>query len=98
MGYRVVPCCDGREAVDYFRDHAREIDLAIVDMVMPVMGGYDCVNELKKIDPAIRIIIATGYSLTTDTQKLVTDGIAGFLEKPFQETELSEAVRTALGA
>lgn len=96
MGYQVATCKDGVEALTYYREHAADIDLAIIDMIMPFMGGYDCVKEMKKINPAVRVVIATGYSLTSDTQKLVTRGIDGFIQKPFQESELSEVVKSAL--
>ncbi|MBD3346272.1 MAG: response regulator [Chitinivibrionales bacterium] len=98
MGYAVTTCNDGREAVEYYSKHYSDIDLAIIDMIMPGMAGFDCFRELKKIDPAIKVIIATGYSIAEDTQKIVTRGISGFIQKPFEATELSQMISEILKA
>lgn len=96
LGYSVVTCKDGVEAVEYFREHHDEIDLAIIDMIMPRMGGHECVMGLRSIDPNLKIVIATGYSLESDTHKLLAKGVAGFLEKPFDEDELTELLAEIL--
>ncbi|MBD3421008.1 MAG: response regulator [Chitinivibrionales bacterium] len=96
LGYNVVTCADGKEAVNYYQDHHASTDIVIVDMIMPRMGGYDCANELLKINPDIKIIIATGYSIAADTQRIITKGIAGFIQKPFEEDEISRLLSDIL--
>ncbi len=90
LGYTVHACADGQEGVAFFQEHVDEIDVAIVDMVMPRMGGYDCVNALRKIRSSLKVMISTGYSLATDTQRLIVRGIDGFIQKPFEEEDLAE--------
>ncbi|MBD3321895.1 MAG: response regulator [Chitinivibrionales bacterium] len=96
MGYSVATCSDGVEAVTYFKEHSDEIDLLIIDMIMPRMGGADCVKEIRALAPDAKIIIATGYSLATDTQVVVQKGVSAFIQKPFEEEELSMIIRKVL--
>jgi len=96
LGYTVVTCRDGMEAVDYYKVNKADIDLCIVDMIMPRIGGHDCVYRLKLMNPDVKIIIATGYSVATDTQRIITKGISGFIQKPFEIEDLAEMVSKAL--
>ena len=95
-GYRVVTCSNGAEAVDYFRTHATEVDLVVLDLIMPIMGGYDCLRHLKDIRQDIRVVISTGYNLNEDTQQIVLRGINGFLKKPFDSDALLKMVAEVL--
>jgi PAS domain S-box-containing protein len=96
MGYNVYCSKDGREATEFYRAHYAEIDAVILDMIMPRMSGADCAKEIKNINPDAKIILATGYSSPHDTQKIIARGISGFLQKPFEEAELSEVVHEVL--
>ena len=96
LGYNVVTCNDGVEAVEYYRTHPHCVDLAIIDMIMPRMRGAECVEELRKINPKLKVIIATGYSLASDTQRTIAQGIAGFIQKPFDDQELAALVSGVL--
>jgi PAS domain S-box-containing protein len=96
IGYSVVGCKDGLEAVDYYRDHHDEIDVVIVDMIMPRLGGYDCVRKLKEIHRDVKVVISTGYSLASDTQKIMAQGIAGFIKKPFMAADLSQLLNSII--
>jgi CheY-like chemotaxis protein len=96
LGYGVVACKDGYEAIEFYQAHSGETDAVIVDMIMPRMNGYDCITALKKINPHAKILIASGYSVLSDTQKLITKGIAGFIQKPFHIEELSQMIAEIL--
>jgi two-component system, cell cycle sensor histidine kinase and response regulator CckA len=96
LGYASVEKKNGTEAVEYYCDHYQEIDAVIVDLVMPGMSGNECIKSLKKIDSSARIIISSGYNLVTDTQQILSKGIAGFIQKPFDLNELSQAIVEAL--
>jgi signal transduction histidine kinase/uncharacterized membrane protein len=96
LGYSVALCGNGEDAIEYYRRHQPEIDLVIIDMIMPKMGGFDCLRHLKKFNPDIKAIISTGYSMAEDTQQIMTWGIAGFIQKPFDAGELSKAISDAL--
>ena len=92
LGYQVVLCTNGREAVDYYRDHAEEVDLVILDMIMPVMGGYEAFNAMREINPAILAILASGYSYDGTVQAALDAGVRHFIPKPFELANLSEVL------
>lgn len=96
LGYEVTTASDGREGLERFRRHFREIDLVIVDMVMPHMGGRECFREMKKVDPAVRAVLSTGYSLEGSVQETLEEGMAGFIQKPYRLERLAEVVAEAL--
>jgi CheY-like chemotaxis protein len=96
LGYAVQVATNGKEAVDCFRAHAHEIDLVLLDMVMPVMGGYACFVELRKLNPAVRVLVSSGYASSDEAGRIMEEGGAGFLQKPYDMAKLSEAVANAL--
>jgi PAS domain S-box-containing protein len=96
LGYEVFTCKDGVEAVEYYTIHHSNIDAVILDLVMPRMGGHECINRLKKINPSACILISSGYNLVSDTQKIISKGIAGFIQKPYQTAEISKILYEAL--
>ncbi len=96
LGYRVDIASDGNEAVRYYRQHAGETDLILLDMIMPNMGGSECFAELQKIDPAVRVILLTGYGRDGAAQRVLDRGALGFVQKPYEVTRLSREVARAL--
>ncbi len=96
LGYRVITACDGAEAVERFRDIGDEIDVVILDMAMPRLGGRDCFLELKKIRPDVRAILSTGYALDEVTQSVLDEGMAGFAQKPYVLDHLAGALAKAM--
>jgi PAS domain S-box-containing protein len=97
LGYTVRGIArDGGEALSFYRENADSVDIIILDMNMPVMNGFDCFAGLKKINPDAKIIVATGYSVQSKTQKILTRGVTGFLQKPFKLDYLAEELRMAM--
>lgn len=96
MGYAVFSCKDGVEAVEYYKINHSSIDVAIVDLSMPRMGGHECIKLFKQINPSARILVSSGYNFVADTQKIITKGIAGFVQKPYQTQELTQAIAEVL--
>lgn len=96
LGYNVVAVNDGQEAVDYYSEHLGEVDLAIIDMIMPVMGGKECFEELLRINPEVRAILSTGYSRDGAAQEIMDRGMLGFAQKPYRVSQLSEVVAKAI--
>ncbi|MBS2038431.1 response regulator [bacterium] len=96
LGYQVVTCEDGLQACEYYAIHQREVDLVIVDMIMPKVGGAECFRNLKKINPEVRAVLSTGYSLNDTAQQLLDEGMVGFIQKPYQLSQLSEVMAKAL--
>ena len=96
MGYRVLTASDGEEAVGIFRNSREPIDLVILDMVMPAMGGRECFRALKAIQPGLRAVLSTGYDFNAAVQGILEEGMRGFVQKPYQLLQLSEVVAAAL--
>jgi PAS domain S-box-containing protein len=91
-GCEVRTCQDGIEAIALFSEVWREIDVVILDMVLPRMGGRDIFAALRRIDPKINVLLVSGYSLDGETQSLLDAGARGFLEKPFHLATLLQMV------
>jgi PAS domain S-box-containing protein len=91
-GCEVKTCQDGLEAVEHFVQAWREIDVVILDMMLPKMSGRDIFAALRRIDPAVKVLLASGYSLDGEAQALLDQGARGFLEKPFHVSTLLEKV------
>ncbi len=96
MGYRVLTASDGAEAVEIYRRSQEPIDLVIIDMVMPAMGGRECFRAMKSIQPDLRAILSTGYDFNPVVQEILDEGMRGFVQKPYQLRQLSEVVAAAL--
>jgi signal transduction histidine kinase/CheY-like chemotaxis protein len=96
LGYKVVSCVNGREALEYYRVHAAEVDLTILDMIMPEMGGPECFLEMKRINPKIKAILSTGYGFDGQASQAVNEGMVGFIQKPYKLSEFSIAIAKAM--
>ncbi len=96
LGYRVIAATNGREGVNQFRKHAGEIDLVLLDMVMPEMNGRDCFFELRKIRPDLRVVLCSGFSMQEEVEEMIKNGLCGVLQKPFRKDELADMVYRAL--
>lgn len=95
LGYMVLTAANGKEAVDIYRERGKEIDLIIMDLIMPVMDGPTASKEILTIDKNARIIISSGYSQDR-IEELEGYGIKGFINKPFSIAELAEKIRGVL--
>jgi two-component system, cell cycle sensor histidine kinase and response regulator CckA len=62
-------------------------------MIMPVMGGRECLRALQTIDPGVRVVLSTGFSQDGEVQQLLSEGLAGFIQKPYRIEQLAQAVR-----
>ncbi|MCX7935362.1 MAG: response regulator, partial [Planctomycetota bacterium] len=98
LGYKVVTCASGEEAIGYYLQSWQEIDLVIMDMNMPRWNGRDTFVALRKINPAIKAILASGYAADVDIRAMRDEGIADFLAKPFTLAEMSEKVSRVLAS
>jgi len=96
LGYRVIVTQKGREAVDIYARRKDEIDLVIQDMVMPGMNGADVFQALKKINPDVRVILASGYVMNKQIAAVMEQGCRAFMPKPFRLEDLSVKVREVL--
>jgi PAS domain S-box-containing protein len=97
LGYEVIEARDGLEAVEIFRRRASEIDLVILDLVMPRMTGEAALAQIRQIAPAVPAILVSGYDESGRILEIVAAGFGGFLQKPFRRQDLGKKVRELLG-
>jgi len=95
-GYRVLSAPDGASALSMYRDRQEDIDLVIADMVMPRMSGTELFAHMKEINPAVRVIVSSGYSHDQEGQRMLRHGCLGYLQKPYNIESLNHLVRSVL--
>jgi len=95
-GYTVITAECGEDAIEIYKVQKDRLDLTILDVGMPGMGGHKCLQKLLKIDPQAKVIIASGYAATGELQKTLESGAAGFIAKPFQIEDVLTKVRKVL--
>ncbi len=95
LGHSATTCTDGFEAVERFRQSGSDIDLVILDLVMPKQNGRETFYALRELDPSVRVLISSGFTVEGGAQELLEQGAAGFLQKPFDLEQLSEAIHDA---
>ena len=96
LGYKVLTAKGGSEAISLFKEKHNSIDLVILDMIMPYMSGKEVFDQLKILDPEVRVLLASGYSLKGQAQEIMDRGCRGFIQKPFDTIELSRKIREVL--
>ena len=89
---------DGREALESFRAAHREIDVIVLDMVMPVMSGEVALRQIREINDSVPVIVCSGYNEVEVIRRFTTQKVAAFLQKPYSATQLLEKVQTILCA
>ncbi len=97
-GYTVLQAINGREALDLFKKETSRISLVILDLIMPEMGGTECLKELLKIDPHVKVLIASGYSAEASMEETLRMGAKCFVGKPFHAAELLQNIREILNS
>ncbi len=97
LGFRTLRASDGREALEVFRRHAREISLIVLDLTMPRMDGVDAFHELKRIRGDVRVIVSSGFSEQEVSGRFEGDEPSGYIKKPFELDRLREKIGEVLG-
>lgn len=96
LGYRVLVAGGGKEAIDVYRENSDSICVVILDMVMPDMGGDETYEKLKEINPAVRVLLSSGYSIKGRAHLIMLRGCDGFIQKPFGMKDISQKLRQIL--
>lgn len=96
FGYSVLTARNGTEALEAYSRRKNEISLVVLDLIMPEMGGSQCLAELLKIDPNVKVLIASGYAANGPTKDVLKIGALGLFAKPFEAKEFLRTVRKAL--
>ncbi len=96
LGYKVITASGGHEAIDVFKTRHREIALVILDMIMPDLEGGRTFDALKRINPDVRVILSSGYSLNREAEAIMHRGCTAFMQKPFNVYVLSQTIRDVI--
>jgi PAS domain S-box-containing protein len=96
LGYTVISAMSGNEAIEVFENGGNKIELIIMDMIMPGMGGGETFDRLKEIDPDIKVLLSSGYSINGQATKILRRGCDGFIQKPFNMNQLAQKVQEIL--
>ena len=96
LGYEVLTAGDGKEAVEIYKKKWDNIDLVIMDMVMPNMGGGEAYDRMKEINPRVKVLLSSGYSIDREAKEILARDCDGFIQKPCTIKELSEKIREIL--
>ncbi|NVM21715.1 MAG: PAS domain S-box protein [Desulfobacterales bacterium] len=97
LGYTVLGAGGGNEALEIYKAKKDNIDLVILDMVMPNTGGGETYDRMKNVHPNVKVLLSSGYSIDGQAQEILQRGCDGFIQKPFSIAELSEKIREVLG-
>jgi CheY-like chemotaxis protein len=97
LGYSVFLAENGEHALEVFSEHYSDISLVILDVMMPKMGGKEAFIRLREQSPDLKILFCSGFSHESTSEELVQLGASGFIQKPYNRSELSRAVAKAIG-
>ncbi|MFA6413355.1 MAG: PAS domain S-box protein [Syntrophales bacterium] len=98
LGYRVYLAGNGQEGLAIYEEKRDEIDMVILDMVMPGISGGETFDRLRKSDPDVRVLLCSGYSINGQAQNILDRGCNGFIQKPYKMSHLSQKIRELLDA
>ena len=96
LGYKVLEAENGLKAVEIFQEKYREIDIVVMDMMMPEMNGNEALEKMKEIDQNCKVIISSGYTNSKTIDESKESGVAGFLHKPYKIFELNQLIAKIL--
>jgi CheY-like chemotaxis protein len=92
LGFTALTAADGVQAVELYRERRKEIDLVLMDLTMPRMDGAEAFDELRRLDPDVRVILASGYAMDDMSSRFGGKKPSAFIEKPFTLDRLREAL------
>ena len=96
MGYNAVTAQNGYEAITLYKQDPGSFDLVVLDMIMPEMSGRETFLSLKKINPEVKVLLSSGYSIDGQAKEILNQGCKAFIQKPFTIRELSRKLREIL--
>ncbi len=96
LGHEVLTARGGKEAVEVYKKKGDKIDLVLMDMVMPNMGGGEAYDRMKEINPRARVLLSSGYSIDGEAREILERGCDGFIQKPYTIKELSKKIMEIL--
>ena len=96
LGYSVLVAKNGSQALALYSENRDRVDAVILDMIMPEMSGGETFDRLKEMNPEIKVLLSSGYSIDGKAEAIMGRGCKGFIQKPFTMTILSHRIRELL--
>ncbi len=96
LGYKVLEASEGESALQIYSKYANDIDIVLLDMMMPGIKGDEVFTELKKINPNVKVVIISGFADKDIIQEMLRKGCCGYIRKPFMLDELSRVLNETL--
>ena len=96
LGYKVITANSGKEALKIYAEKRDEINLVVLDMIMPEMNGLETFLKLKKQNPDIKVLLSTGYAIDEKAQEMLRQGCKGYILKPYSVIDFSHKIREIL--
>ncbi|MDA3812225.1 MAG: response regulator [Spirochaetaceae bacterium] len=96
LGYKVLLAVDGQESIGIFSKKHSEIDIVLMDMIMPRMNGSEAFYKMKEIDENCKVIISSGNTKDENTDELIKNGLVGFINKPYRISEISQVLKNGM--
>jgi two-component system cell cycle sensor histidine kinase/response regulator CckA len=97
-GHTVLTACDGREALEIFRENKNRISLVVLDLTMPVMNGDAALIELQKIEPNVPVLLSSGFDEAQIVRQFEGRNVSGFIQKPYHLARFAQEVNRVLEA
>ncbi len=97
-GYHILMAGDGKEALEVYRQNQSNISLVILDLIMPGMGGKECLGRLLQMNPDVKVLVASGFSADGPARDVIRAGAKGFIDKPFRTKQMLKTIRGVLVA
>jgi CheY-like chemotaxis protein len=98
LGYRVITAHSGNQTLETYKKNQDRIDAVILDIIMPEMGGAETFDKLKALNPDVRVLLSSGYSIHGHATDILNRGCTGFIQKPFKIEDLSQKLREVFDA
>jgi two-component system, cell cycle sensor histidine kinase and response regulator CckA len=98
LGYNVISAKSGTEATNIYKERLHDIDLVILDLIMPDMGGGEVYNILKALNPDVKVLLSSGYSVEGQASEILERGCNGFIQKPFDMEAISREIKRVLNS
>jgi len=92
LGYEVLLARGGKKAIEIYTNNKDKVDMVLLDMIMPDLGGGETYDRLKEINPDVKVLLSSGYSINEKANEILERGCNGFIQKPFDLRELSEKI------
>ena len=96
LGYTVLTAENGRAALEVYTEHQTDIDLVILDMIMPELNGRECFYELRRLNPDVRVLLSSGFTEDISIKEMLNDGACGFVNKPYRMATIAKLMEKHL--